>query len=297
MFTRRLDARSILAKSKASIPLFFARNYNDSSLSMFDPSIIVQDQPHSQIKNVLIWVAGGPVSGKTTFMHNMAMLMKNKYGQNIDNMMIVGSKLVDALDTQKKSIHTIVNARDPIIIDNRCIDEKSVEHVINFAKKNSYRTVMIYPWITYDTFCKRLTQRKTETNRDYNLISYWQKHLLFYTQLDRYMSGQNPFDISIVYNNNYNYIKPMLYGQVMHNSHKIDQFFPDEIRKQIKDYKDIKIPTDDDKCDVQTKFIPKPEFMRAELEFVCNLLLKDLRVNPLGDELDYHFMNLAKKQF
>lgn len=178
-----------------------------------------------KLENTLIWVGGGPGSGKTTLLNNIANAMQHTYGQDINEMLIIGNTLVNSLRTSSKSMDKILDNRSPIIIDNHCTDSKNINSVVEFAKKNSYRIVLIYPWVTYETFTERLIKRKEEIGRDFDLNSFWNKHIIFHQHLHSYITESNQFDVCIVFNNNYDYYKPIICSKIMEKCYIVNKYF------------------------------------------------------------------------
>ena len=250
-----------------------------------------------QLKNVLIWTAGGPGSGKTTLLHNLSSIMKNDYDQNIDNMLVIGNTLLGSLQISANGIDQILADCAPIMIDNRCIDEQLIADVVKFAKKNAYKTILIYPWIDYTTFCKRLSDRKQETGRDYKLAQFWKKHLIFHKNLYKYIrSSSCPFDICLVYNNNNDLEKPVIYAKIMQQCYLLDRNFLNQINHKDNDDLILKKKNlvDNQNQDKGHSFVPNQSYLSSQLKFIFNCLFTDIISQPMGQSLNFYIKGLVE---
>ena len=257
-----------------------------------------------KLNGVLIWAAGGPASGKTTLLNNMAYLMKEDYGQNIEQMLVIGDTLMESLNNEVKFSNSFSKPidkyfNDAIIIDNHCTNDEEIQNVINFAKQNNYTNILIHPWIDYNTFCDRLIKRKKEVDRDYDLSLFWEKHMIFQKKLHQYISVPQkcPFDICLVYDNNFDFVKPLIYAKIINKFYLSDNNFLEEL------YNGEIIKTGDGFNFLKAnRFIPKKDYLSMDLKIILNCLFKDLTkpqntTNDNSDnfvELNNHIKSLIK---
>jgi energy-coupling factor transporter ATP-binding protein EcfA2 len=255
----------------------------------------------NKFQNVLIWAAGGPASGKTTLLHNMASIMKDYYGLNTDQMLIIGNTLMKSFKLSNKPIiQTLIPDRDPIIIDNHGVNNDDIINVINFAKHHNYRTILIYPWIRFDVFRERLNKRKEEIGRDFNSDLFWQKHQIINEIMRQYIESPNscPFDVCLIFDNNYDQSKPMIWGKIMDQNYLVDDYIIDKIKYELRNF-----ITNDTRMNIykhksEYKFIPKKEYFSIELKNMFNCLFKDLILdNNNFVELNNHFEKLVMDIF
>jgi len=253
------------------------------------------DQP---LKNVLIWTAGGPGSGKTTLLHNLSSMMKNDHNRSADQMLVIGNTLINSLQISVNSLdQTLLNAA-PIMIDNRCIDEKIIMTVLKFANLNAYRTVLIYPWINYETFCRRMSERKKETGRDYKLSEFWKKHQIFHKIIYKYITSSCPFDICLIYDNNNDHDKPLIYVKIGHYSHLINPQIINQINNNNDQHnymiKEKQLLDNHNRC--SHPFIPKENSLPVQLKLIFDYLFKDLMSDPIGHSLHHHIQKLISNE-
>ena len=237
-------------------------------------------------KKILICIVGGPGSGKTTLLNNVLNILEEEYRYDSDNILVWSPRLLDSPDIKDKSVENIMKSDKMIVLDNHFIDDQLIEKIINCSKIYGYKTIIIHPWVNYSVLQERLLKRKNETGRIFDLDYYWKKHISFSCILHSYITEECPFDICIVYDNNNDDTKNLLYAKVMSKTHLINKEFLNEIEKQsntIKDITNVNIENDHR----TTKFIPRSEYFTSQLYLIFKSLFDDL--SQLGSHklLDY----------
>jgi hypothetical protein len=275
---------------------YLASNNTNESSNNTNESSNKNSIVNSKFQNVLIWAAGGPASGKTTLLHNMATLMKDNYGQNMDQMLIVGNTLMKSLNLSSKPIiQTLIN-RAPIIIDGHGVDENDISNVINFAKKNNYRTILIYPWVNFNAFYERLNKQMEEIGCYFFMSSFWQNHQIIHKKMLQYIKSPDtcPFDVCLIFDNNHDRIKPMIWSKIMDRNYLVDDHILVKINRQLKASSIDNTAINTIKFKPNYKFIPNKEYFSTELKEMFNCLFEDLALdNNNYVRLNSHFRTLV----
>lgn len=266
---------------------------NDIPLASDNNGLKLHLNSKPKIQSLLLWTAGGPASGKTTFLHNLIQMIESNYGNNPKEIMIIGNRLTDALNKQNLDMKFAIKNKSLIIIDNHCIDKQSVSNVVEFAKKNSYTTALIFPWISFETFCERLITRKMEIDRSYDLEIYWKIHLSFNYYFRSMIVGDSPFDICLAYDNNRNETKDLLFAKQKSIKYIYDRTFVDSLTKQLRSY----YPSDNKFAishsnEFQTQFIPKSYYFTEDIKLLMHYLLNDFTTEQPTDSLTTHLNHL-----
>lgn len=283
----------LITKSEGLVKSENIQNPQDPPSQFNDLSSIY----NKKIRKILICIVGGPGIGKTTTLNNVLSILTEQYNLNIKDIFIVSHRLLDSLDyTNNKSIENIVKSGNLIIIDNRFIDKGIIDYIIKFSEFYFYRTVIIHPWVNFSTLEKRLFKRKKEVGRDFNLDYYWQKHMMFYHLLHSYITEICPFDIIIIYNNNNDDIKKILYAKIMSEEYLVNKEFINKLEERLNNRKEINnISIENDHK--TTKFISKKEYMTYDLQVMFNLLFDDLLEYPLGKRLSNYLDEYIQNQY
>jgi hypothetical protein len=271
--------------------------------NLIDKRIVRYYNDIPKLQNILFWAAGGPGNGKTTFLNNMVHLIENDYNQNRHDMLIIGNSLANSLklNSRIKSIASTSLAKHKlIIVDDHGADDDSINSINNFARKNNYLTVLFYPWTNYHIFCERLATKKNECGYEleYNLALFWSKHQYFNKKICQYVTYPHncPFDIFLIYDNNYDHNKAIIHAKIMDKNYLFDKFFLNKIDGNIVMPSEYSMQTNI----WSKKFIPKKELLTADLKIIMHYLFKDLTSETGADKqfkqfihLNYHLKSLT----
>jgi hypothetical protein len=167
---------------------------------------LIKAKPTLEISNSfdrrIFFVAGGPLSGKTTLMKHFVEILEEK-GFDIDGMMKMPLSLANTLNSSHPYYNATTDNGTSILIDNGGIDEEILSRTQFLVNNFNYRATLIYPHINKFKLMHRLGNMHSSFNLDF-LEKCWNRHLAFHKELNNHLFEGGIFESVFAFDNDCN---------------------------------------------------------------------------------------------